>query len=616
MEIMLPYDEYLKRHRYKYLALYHALRSAILEGRLAGGTRLPSTRRMAGLYGLSRGSASQVYEMLLADGYIRAETGRGTFVAEVVPASPSAVRPPLIPPGSRAGEEPLPSGALSAPGKVRSGSGEAASGQLADPQDKTAAYGEGRMAKGEGSTIRLADGQDGAAAYGAGWKVDGEGSAEQMADGGNSAAAARAWSTADAEDNGSANEAGRVMDGAGRTGSEKDGQDGSGLPLSDWARRLLLHPDPRTIPGARMPGFISFTGGAAPMEHFPYTEWRSALSYAGGRSGARLGAAAPPEGDEALRQSLAAYLGVTRGIRTGAESIVLFSGSMQGLVLLTQLLLKQGERAVLEEPGFHGIRRAIEVTGGIPVPAPVDALGLVPEDWDARLLFVTPSRQFPTGAVLPLERRRRLLEWAHRRGAVIVEDDYDSEFRWAGRPIEPLKALDSEGRVVYIGSFTGSLFAGLRLGYAVLPPALVRPAVMAKALYEPMTAGQLEQRALARFMSMGGYARHLRRMKRIYGERAKLFRSLMEERLGSVLRLRPADAGLQAYAEWLGPEGAYEAFRGAAVRRGADFRDAALYRMQAGPPAGCFSFSHLSPEQLKEGVDRLAAAWDDVQKSR
>ncbi|MFP4979042.1 PLP-dependent aminotransferase family protein [Paenibacillus sp. CN-4] len=576
MEIMLPYDEYLKRHRYKYLALYHALRSAILEGRLAGGTRLPSTRRMAGLYGLSRGSASQVYEMLLADGYIRAEIGRGTFVAEVVPASPSAVRPPLIPPGSRAGEEPLPSGALSAPGKVRSGSGEAASGQLADGEDGT------------------------------GW----------MADGGDSAAAARAWSTADAEDNGLVNEAGRVMDGAERTGSEKDGQGVSGLPLSDWARRLLLHPDPRTAPGARMPGFISFTGGAAPMEHFPYTEWRSALSYAGGRSGARLGAAAPPEGDEALRQSLAAYLGVTRGIRTGADSIVLFSGSMQGLVLLTQLLLKQGERAVLEEPGFHGIRRAIEVTGGIPVPAPVDALGLVPEDWDARLLFVTPSRQFPTGAVLPLERRRRLLEWAHRRGAVIVEDDYDSEFRWAGRPIEPLKALDSEGRVVYIGSFTGSLFAGLRLGYAVLPPALVRPAVMAKALYEPMTAGQLEQRALARFMSMGGYARHLRRMKRIYGERAKLFRSLMEERLGSVLRLRPADAGLQAYAEWLGPEGTYKAFRGAAVRRGADFRDAALYRMQAGPPAGCFSFSHLSPEQLKEGVDRLAAAWDDVQKSR
>lgn len=631
MEIMLPYDEYLKHHRYKYLALYHALRSAILEGRLAGGTRLPSTRRMAELYGLSRGSASQVYEMLLADGYVRAETGRGTFVAEVAPVSPGGTQPPLLLSGGRAGEDPLLSGTPPEPGKVRSGSGGAASGRLADGedgtgwmadrqgsaagdatgrlanrQDKTAAYGEGRLAKGECSASRLADGQDRAAANGAGWSVDRE----------CSAAAARAWRIADAEENAAADGAVRTVAGEEGTGRGADGQDRSGLPLSDWARRLLLHPDPRTASAVSVPGIISFTGGAAPMEHFPYTEWRSALSYAGGRSGARLGAAAPPEGEEALRQSLAAYLGVTRGIRTGAESIVLFSGSMQGLVLLTQLLLTQGERAVLEEPGYHGIRRAIEVTGGIPLPAPVDASGLVPEDWDARLLFVTPSRQFPTGAVLPLERRRRLLEWAHRRGAVIVEDDYDSEFRWAGRPIEPLKALDSEGRVVYIGSFTGSLFAGLRLGYAVLPPALVRPAVMAKALYEPMTAGQLEQRALARFMAMGGYARHLRRMKRIYGDRAKLFRSLMEERLGSVLRLRPADAGLQAYAEWLGPEGTYEAFREAAVRRGADFRDAALYRMQPGPPAGCFSFSHLSPEQLKEGVDRLAAAWDDVQKSR
>ncbi|MNB71792.1 HTH-type transcriptional regulatory protein GabR [compost metagenome] len=478
--LVLDLDRYLAEHRYKYLALYHALRTAILNGGLPGGVRLPSTRRLAEQYGLSRGSASQVYDMLAADGYVRGETGRGTFVSERLSRAGAAA------------EAPVPD-----------------------------------------------------------------------------------------------------------------------LPLSAWARRL-----PAGLPATDEPEpapFISFRSAGMPMEVFPYAEWRSALSHASGRAGGALGLTAPPQGDEGLRRAIAAHLRLTRGIRSDAEDIIIFSGSMQALVLLTQLLLDEGGRAVVEDPGFHGIRRAVTAAGGIPLPGRMDRSGLVPEDWDARLLFVTPSRQYPTGAVLPLDRRRRLLEWAAARRAVIIEDDYDSEFRWSGRPVEPLKALDRGERVVYVGSFSNTMFAGLRIGYAVLPPSLTGPAIRAKALYEPLPAGLLEQRALARFMALGHYARHIRRMSRLFGERGRLLRELLAGLPAGLFEPLPGDAGLHIYARWLRGEEAFARFKEAALLRGADFRDAARYRMEAAEPAACFAFSHLDRSGLREGVRRLAEAWADVQ---
>ncbi|MFE4713513.1 PLP-dependent aminotransferase family protein [Paenibacillus sp. NPDC056722] len=505
MELTLPYDQYLALHRYKYLALYHALRAAILEGTLPGGTRLPSTRRLAELYNLSRGSASQVYEMLLADGYVQGETGRGTFVSEDIFAATH----------QETHERPL------------------------------------------SPFITNEGGASEAAEY------------DELAH----------------------------------------------LPLSAWGKRLAVASAPARIYEDFGGDVIDFSSKGMQMVHFPYSEWKSALAYAGGKGGTLLESAGPPQGDEGLRRAIAAHLRITRGIRAEAGQIVLFSGSMQGIVLLTQLLLDPGAPAVAEDPGFHGIRRAVEVTGGVLIPGTVDDNGLVPEDWNARLLFVTPSRQFPTGAVLPLERRRALLDWAQRHHAVILEDDYDSEFRWTGRPIEPLKALDRGDRVIYIGSFSNTMFAGLRLGYAVLPQPLAGPAVAAKALYEPLAAGLLEQRALARFMNTGGYRRHLRRMTRIYGERGRAFRALLSSQLGGLFEPLPGDAGLHVYARWLGSAEAFEAFRAAALRRGAGFRDAGLYRVARGDPAACFYFSHLDLPSIKEGMRRLKQAWDDVQNA-
>ncbi|WP_260510404.1 aminotransferase-like domain-containing protein [Paenibacillus typhae] len=621
MNFTLPYEQYLDIYRYKYLALYHALRTAILGGTLPAGTRLPSTRKLAELYQLSRGSASQVYDMLLADGYIQTERGRGTFVSE------AGVFDVLGVFGEDGGRKDAGAHTASRVGFEGEGYGETAgsvpvSGGWSEPE---AGAGAGAGAYEESSAFRNLPGEDGCA------ELRGGGGGRPGTDAGayEESSAFRDLPGEDerAELRGSGGGGSGLVDGAGATvaaavsrGTSAEDVPGYGnrtagstapVKLSAWGERLMERQ--LSVYERAGDGFISFRSSGMERGQFPYAEWRSALNFAGGKQGGLLDSYCPPQGDEGLRRAIAAHLRITRGIRAEAGQIVLFSGSMQGIVILTQLLLEQGSSAVVEDPGYHGIRRAVEISGGRLLPGRVDEEGLVPEDWEARLLFVTPSRQFPTGAVLPLERRRRLLEWARRHQAVIIEDDYDSEFRWGGRPIEPLKALDREERVVYVGSFSNSMFFGLRVGFAVLPSSLVAPVTAAKALYEPLPAGQLEQRALARFMGTGGYSRHLRRMTRVYGERARLLRTLLAARLGTVFEVLPGDAGLHLYARWLRTDAEFAAFRTAAMRRGADFRDAALYRIRPSGAAACFSFSHLDAAALEEGVNRLQLAWNDVQ---
>lgn len=502
-DFTIPLASFSEKYRYKYLALYHALRAAILDGTLPEGTRLPATRELAELYGLSRGSVSQAYDMLHADGYVRTAVGSGTFVA-------GGVQPPQADEGPKA---PI---ALS-PWGQRVVAAMARGGDASEPT------------LGGASTPGEAAAHAGAA------------------------------------------------------------------------------------PAAEGPVPISYRDGGPWEALFPTAEWNSALAWAArSKPGAALGEAAAPAGEPELRAAIAAHLRRSRGIAAEAEHICLFNGSMQAITLLTQLLLGEGEPAVLENPCYYGISRAVAACGGVSVPAALDGDGIVPRDWDARLLFVTPGRQFPTGVVLSHARRRELLAWAARRNAVIVEDDYDSEFRWGGRPLEPLKALDREERVVYVGSFSKTMFAALRVGYAVLPRTLVRPVASAKALYEPVPPARLEQRALARFMRTGGYERHLRRMRRHYGAKQEAFRRCMEQELGELFRLRPADAGLLLYAEWLRSPEEYQAFRQAAAGRGVLFRDAAIYRITPGPPAACFAFSHLDELTLIEGVFRMKAAWGDI----
>ncbi|WP_446744846.1 MocR-like pyridoxine biosynthesis transcription factor PdxR [Silvibacterium acidisoli] len=237
-------------------------------------------------------------------------------------------------------------------------------------------------------------------------------------------------------------------------------------------------------------------------------------------------------GLDELRQAVGAYLRDSRGIRCHWEEIAVTGGSQQGLYMLGQLLLGPERSAYMEDPGYPGARRCWEQAKAPIVPVPVDDGGIclpLPDAQDASLLYVTPSHQFPLGARMSLGRRLELLRIAQQRGLWIVEDDYDSEFRFDSVPQPSLQSLDEFRRVIYVGSFSKTLFPGLRLGYVVLPPELVEPFARLKATLEDH-GPLVDQATLAAFLESGAFDSHLRRCRRVYRERQQLFLELVAQK--------------------------------------------------------------------------------------
>jgi GntR family transcriptional regulator/MocR family aminotransferase len=260
-----------------------------------------------------------------------------------------------------------------------------------------------------------------------------------------------------------------------------------------------------------------------------------------------LGRGADPAGYGPLREALARYLAQSRGVVCSPDQVVVVNGTQQTLDLLARIWLDPGQRVALESPGYPGVRHAFQAYGAEILSLPVDAEGAqvdrLASMHGVRLVSVTPSHQYPTGAVLSLERRLRLLDWAARSGALVLEDDYDSEFRFAGRPLASLQGLDRGSRVVYLGTFSTVLLPPLRLGYAVLPADLVEPFALAKSLADSQTA-VAEQWTLAEMLRQGHFARHLRRTRRLYQERRAALLAGLERRLAGVVTWRDAGAGL------------------------------------------------------------------------
>ncbi|AFH65156.2 MocR-like pyridoxine biosynthesis transcription factor PdxR [Paenibacillus caseinilyticus] len=383
-------------------------------------------------------------------------------------------------------------------------------------------------------------------------------------------------------------------------------------PLSPLSRRLGPPPGEPVHGGGEAPSsrpgsgaFIDFHYFAPDLSGFPREEWNRCLHAAvRGEPAARL-LDEPAQGWEPLREAIAQYLRRARGLAAEPGQIAITGGSVQAIALLAQLLIGPGEAAVVETPSYGGFRRAVRAAGGRCIDAPIDGEGIIPAAWDARVLFVTPTRQFPTGAVLSLERRQRLLEWADAKGAVIIEDDYDSEFRHRGKSLEPLRVLGGEERVVYVGSFTKSLLPPTRLGYAVLPPPLVEPFTRAQALFEPFPVNLLEQKALAAFMAGGAYERHLRRMKRSYGRKFHLLSELVKRELGSLVDWTESDAGLHLFGWWRGGEAEYRAFRSAGEAEGVRWSETEA-ELGGQRRFGLYlNFPHLTEEQIREGVRRM-----------
>lgn len=261
-----------------------------------------------------------------------------------------------------------------------------------------------------------------------------------------------------------------------------------------------------------------------------------------------------PAGESALRTQLAERLRGVRGITRTPDEIVVTNGAQQALDMCARLLLTEGDRVVVEEPGYEGATAPFQAAGATLIRARVDANGLdpatLPDDGTrVRLVYVTPSHQFPTGAVMPVTRRLALLAWARRRGAYVIEDDYNGEFRYAGRSIEALTALDPDGPVIYCGTLAKSLFPSLRLGYLVLPKKLV-PAVVACRWLTDRGSPLLLQRTVAELMATGEYDRHIRRMLRRYRTRREALIRALHARLGADVEIRGGASGSHV-AAWL-----------------------------------------------------------------
>lgn len=272
---------------------------------------------------------------------------------------------------------------------------------------------------------------------------------------------------------------------------------------------------------------IDFKYGSVASRDFPALGWQRAYR-------AELVKRQPnlyygqPEGEEGLRGALQGYLRRARGLVCDVEQILVVHGSQQGLDLCARLLLNPGDAFVFEEPGYRMARYCFEATGATALPIPVDVSGLdtrvLPDDDRVRLAYVTPSHQFPMGAVLPIARRLELLRWASRHRAWIIEDDYGGEFRYGQRPIDALQSMDAEARVIYVGTFSKALSPQLRLGYLVLPSELIEVFREAKRLTDRHSA-RWEQNVLASLIESGTYERHVRRLRR---ENERRRRALLE----------------------------------------------------------------------------------------
>lgn len=285
---------------------------------------------------------------------------------------------------------------------------------------------------------------------------------------------------------------------------------------------------------------------------FPFEIWARTLARAWRRPDPALAAKGDPMGYPSLREAIAGYLGKVRALRCDAGQVMITSGAQHALDLVVRLLIDPGDGVWIEDPSYRGARAALAAAGARPLPAPVDDQGFDAARAEelhgsARAALVTPSRQFPLGATMTLQRRMTLLEWASREDAWIIEDDYDSEFLYGGRPVPALQGLDMEQRVIYVGSFSKAIFPALRLGYVVLPARLAPAFRTARTLLDGHTT-IVTQRALAEFFADGQFTAHLRRVRSLYGERRDAMRKAVQDRLARYIEPELGEAGMHLLA--------------------------------------------------------------------
>ena len=455
--------------------LYDAIRRMVLTGGLRPGDRLPASRGLAETLGVSRVTVSLAYDQLIAEGYLHARHGSGTYVSTQVPDALGEARDRSLP---RTAPQP----------RVR---------------------------------------------------------------------------------------------------------------VSKYADRLLEERSRGQLPA----GAIDLSYFAPDFDRFPMAQWRRALGRRLRSSGKLLFQYADDAyGYEPLRQAIAAYVAQSRAIQCTARQLLIVSGSQQALDLCARVLIDQGDAVDIENPGYPGTLGVFRAHGARVHTVPVDSDGLVVRQLKAgtRVIYTTPSHQFPTGASMSIARRMQLLDWARRHGSVVIEDDYDSEYRYRRPPLPALYGLAADVPVVYIGTFSKVMYPGIRLGYLIATDTLAHRFVAAKWAMDRQTS-LLEQMALADFIQEGHLERHVRRMRRLYHQRRMALVSALEHHFGDGAEILGDEAGMHILVRFRNLEGEPDP-----AHDGVHLTSASKYYF-VNVPANEYvmGFTAISERGLREGVSRL-----------
>ena len=356
----------------------------------------------------------------------------------------------------------------------------------------------------------------------------------------------------------------------------------------------------------------AFRPGTPALDAFPFDIWMKLTARHWRYPRRELLGYGDSAGYAPLRKAVSEYLGAARAVRCAPEQVIITSGAQQALDLAARLLLDAGDSVWIEDPGFLGARSSLIGAGARLVPVPVDDEGLDVARGakvcpSARLVYVSPSHHFPLGMTMSLARRLSLLEWASRAGAWILEDDYDSEYRYAGRPLAALQGLDKEGRIIYLGTFSKILFPALRLGYLVVPPDLVDAFKNARAILSRFSPS-IEQAVLTDFITEGHFARHIRRMRALYRQRQQCLIEAARRELGDALELEPNEAGMHLVGRL--PRGTDDrAVSREADRLGVEASALSLYYVERARMSGLIlGYAGYDEREIRKGVRLLAAA--------
>jgi GntR family transcriptional regulator/MocR family aminotransferase len=378
--------------------------------------------------------------------------------------------------------------------------------------------------------------------------------------------------------------------------------------FSVWGKRVMEASEVEPRSGMRPQ--IDFGFGRSYPHIFPYDIWRRLLARYLSTDDVMLSRYGSVAGFYPLREALADYLSRLRGVRCTPEQVVVVSGAQQALDILSRLLLTANDEVLVESPGYAAAYELFKTHGARLVGLPVDEHGFpaekIPTTSRARLVFVTPSNQFPSGGSMLLPRRTALLQWARQQEALIIEDDYDGELRYDGRPLTALQGLDGDGRVVYLGTFSKVLFPALRLSYIVLPPTLVDPFVRAKALVD-RGAPTLTQAAVADFITEGHFERHLRHLRKAYGQRRQVLIQALNHHFPNQVCCSEVAAGLHVML-YLRPDWNEKEVVSKAAQAGVGLYPGAPYHLeQSPPPSILLGFSGLTEAEIEEGIARLSS---------